>query len=189
VRANYFFGKPVDGEVTSRRRVRCGRLDRRTDREGAFQFDIRLPDFLAGRPWNQGAARVLVEATVKDTSGHSESRGEPVTVSEFPLLITSFRERFARSGPREPFVRPHVLSGWTPAESDIRVEAAGNAVQTSATDRGGIAIVSLPGSATNIRVKATDREGNRGSVRAELESAHWIRPCPAAGRTRGLSRR
>ena len=32
---------------------------------------------------NQGAARVLIEATLKDTSGHNESRGEPVTVS-FP---------------------------------------------------------------------------------------------------------
>jgi len=177
VRANYFFGKSVNGEVTVKAsgldvaRFDTGASAGRTDSEGAFQFDIRLPDFLAGRPLDQGAARVLVEATVKDTSGHSESRGEPVTVSEFPLLITVVPE----SGSLVPGLenRLYVLTSYpdgTPAESDIRVEAPGTAVQTSATDQGGIAIVSLPGSATNIRVKAKDREGNRGSVRAELES-------------------
>jgi uncharacterized protein YfaS (alpha-2-macroglobulin family) len=177
VRANYFFGKPVDGEVTVKAsgfdvaRFDSGASTGRTDSEGAFQFDIRLPDFFAGHPLNQGAARVLVEATVKDTSGHSESRGEPVTVSEFPLLITVVPE----SGSLVPGLenRLYVITSYpdgTPAESDIRVEVPGNAVQTSATDRGGIAIVSLPGSATNIRVKAKDREGNQGSVRAELES-------------------
>src|SRR5262249_29287982 len=92
VRANYFFGKPVNGEVTVKAsgfdlaRFDAGASTGRTDSEGAFPFDIRLPDFIAGRPLNRGAARVLVEATVKDTSGHSESRGEPLTVSQFPLL-------------------------------------------------------------------------------------------------------
>ncbi len=177
VRANYFFGKSVDGEVTVKAsgfdvaRFDAGNATGRTDSEGAFQFDIRLPDFLAGRSVNQGATRVLVEATVKDTAGHSESRGEPVTVSESPLLITVVPE----SGSLVPDLenRVYVLTSYpdgTPAESDIRVEAAGNAVQTATTDKGGIAIVTLPGGGTIVRVKARDREGNHASVRADLES-------------------
>ena len=62
-------------------RFDAGNSHGQTDSEGSFKFDIRLPDFFAGRPLNRGAARVLVEATVKDAAGHSESRGEPVTVS------------------------------------------------------------------------------------------------------------
>jgi uncharacterized protein YfaS (alpha-2-macroglobulin family) len=177
VRANYFFGKPVDGEVTVKAsgfdvaRFDAGNASGRMDGEGAFQFDIRLPDFFAGRPLNQGAASVLIEATVKDTAGHSESRGEPVTVSESPLLITIVPE----SGSLVPGLenRVYILTSYpdgTPAESDVRVEAAGNAVQTATTDKGGIAIVPLPGGGTSVRVKARDREGNHASVRAELDS-------------------
>ena len=155
VRANYFFGKPVDGEVTVKAsgfdvaRFDAGNSTGRMDNEGAFHFDIRLPDFFAGRPLNQGAARVMVEATVKDTSGHSESRGEPVTVSESPLLITAVPE----SGSLVPGLenRVYILTSYpdgTPAESDIRVESPGSAVRSAATDKGGIAIVALPVDAT-----------------------------------------
>ena len=177
VRANYFFGKAVDGEVTVKvsgfdvARFDAGNSTGRTDAEGTFRFDIRLPDFFAGRPMNRGASRVVVEATVKDTSGHSESRGEPVTVSESPLLITVVPE----SGSLIPGLenRLYVLTSYpdgTPAEADIRVEVPGEAVRTSATDQGGIAIVSVPGGITNVQVRAKDREGNHASVRAGLES-------------------
>ena len=55
VRANYFFGKSVDGEVTVKAsgfdvaRFDAGTSSGRTDNDGAFQFDIRLPDYFAGR--------------------------------------------------------------------------------------------------------------------------------------------
>ncbi len=99
VLANYFFGKPVDrSELT----LKASSLDvsvfdiasveGKTDAEGAYHFDIKLPKYFAGRPLNQGAARVLIEATVKDSAGHAEVRGEPITVSESPLIITAFPE-------------------------------------------------------------------------------------------------
>jgi uncharacterized protein YfaS (alpha-2-macroglobulin family) len=177
VRANYFFGKPVEGEVTVKAsgvdvaRFDAGNAAGKMDSEGAFPFDIRLPDYFAGRSVNQGAARVLIEATVKDAAGHSESRGEPVSVSESPLLITVVPE----SGSLVPGLenRVYVLTSYpdgTPAESEVRVEAAGNAVQTAETDRGGVAIVPLQGGGSIVHVKAKDREGNHASVRVELES-------------------
>ena len=177
VRANYFFGKAVDGEVT----VKASRFDvaqfeaansiGRMDSEGAFHFDIRLPDFFAGRPSSQGAARIMIEATVKDASGHSESHGEPVTVSASPMLITIVPESSLLAPGLEN--RVYVLTSYpdgTPAESDIRVESAGNAAQSAATDKGGIAVVSLPVGATNVRVKARDHQGNQAAVQAALES-------------------
>ena len=108
---------------------------------------------------------------MKDSAGHSESRGEPVTVSESPLLITVVPE----GGSLVPGLenRVYVLTSYpdgTPAESEIRIESLVNMVQTAATDRSGIAILSLTGGATNIRVKAKDREGNQASVRLDLES-------------------
>ena len=99
VHAIYFFGKPVDGGTVS---LKASTMDvavneitsaaGKTDTAGAWHFDLRLPDYLAGRPLTQGAARVLIEATVKDSAGHSETRGEPITVSESPLLLTAVPE-------------------------------------------------------------------------------------------------
>ncbi len=179
VRANYFFGKPVDGATVA---VKASGMDAaffevgdsrgKTDSDGTFRFDIHLPNFFAGRPMNQGAARVLIEATVKDTAGHSESRGEPVTVSESPLLITAIPEggTLIPGLENQLFVLTSYPDG-TPAQADIRVHMAGSPDQTAHTDRGGIAIVSLRGTGgMTLQVQARDREGNRASMPLSLES-------------------
>ena len=78
VRANYFFGKPVDGaEVTvkasgdGRDAVRSG-VGARQDRcaRARIVSTSGCPNISPGRPLSQGAARVLIEATVKDAAGH-----------------------------------------------------------------------------------------------------------------------
>src|SRR5258708_39763964 len=99
VRANYFFGKPVDSAEIS---VKASGMDvalfeaasvhGKTDGDGAYRFDLQLPRFFAGHPLSHGAARGLVEAEVKDSAGHSETRGEPITVSESPLILTAVPE-------------------------------------------------------------------------------------------------
>jgi uncharacterized protein YfaS (alpha-2-macroglobulin family) len=182
VRANYFFGKPVDGaEVMVRAlgmdvaRFDAGSSQGQTDGEGSFRFDIRLPDFFAGRPLSQGAASVLVEATVKDTAGHSESHGEPVTVSESPLLITVVPESgtLVPGLENEVFVLASYPDG-TPAEAEVQLTAPGYAVH-ACTDRGGIAIVPLRGAnITTVRVQAKDREGNHASIRVPLQSRQGL---------------
>ncbi len=64
----------------------------KTDGDGAYHFGLRLPSYFARRPLEGQAARILIEATVEDTAAHSETRGEPVTVSESPLIITAIPE-------------------------------------------------------------------------------------------------
>ena len=67
VRANYFFGKPVDGaEITVKAsamdvaQFEAGSVHGKTDGDGAYRFDLKLPDYFAGRRLSHGAARVLI---------------------------------------------------------------------------------------------------------------------------------
>ncbi len=64
VRANYFFGKPVDDAEVSLKasgtdvaQFEAVSAHGKTDREGTWRFDVRLPNYFAGRPLSHGAAR------------------------------------------------------------------------------------------------------------------------------------
>ena len=177
VRSNYFFGKPVDhADVVVKATGRdvewfdAGQGKGTTDAEGAFHFDIRLPEFFAGHPLAQGAALVAIEATVKDNAGHSETHGETVSVSESPLLITAIPEGGAlAAGLRnELFILASYPDG-TPAKADIRVHTD-SGDQTATTDQSGVASVLVigPGKTTEVRIDAKDGEGNRISVPVPL---------------------
>jgi A-macroglobulin TED domain/Alpha-2-macroglobulin family/A-macroglobulin receptor binding domain/MG2 domain/Carboxypeptidase regulatory-like domain/Alpha-2-macroglobulin bait region domain len=180
VRANYFFGKPVDhAEIT----VKASGMDvaifdaasavGKTDGDGAYKFDLTLPNYFAGRPLSQGAARALIEATVKDSAAHSESRGEPVTISQSPLLLTAVPE----GGALAPHLDNQIflLSSYpdgTPAKSTLTVHIPGAHTQQVSTDSGGVAVVRLnPGSGLDaLTVDANDHRGNRVSSNVSLET-------------------
>jgi hypothetical protein len=183
VRANYFFGKPLDGAGIS---VKASGMDvaqfdvaqanaagvhGKTDADGSWRFDLTLPNYFAGRPLSQGAARVLIEATVKDAAGHSETRGEGITVSESPLIVTAVPEggNVIPNLENQIFVLTSYADG-KPASADITVHAAGNADQHVTTDAGGVAIVRLQASAgaENLKIEAADKEGNRASNTVKL---------------------
>ncbi|HXN48328.1 MAG TPA: MG2 domain-containing protein [Bryobacteraceae bacterium] len=180
VRANYFFGKAVDGgEVTVKASAmdvsvfEAGSVQGKTDGDGAYRFDLKLPSYFAGRELSHGAARVLIEATVKDSAGHSETRGEPVTVSESPLIVTAVPE----GGTLIPYLENQVfiLTSYpdgTPAAASVRVHVPGSADVSATTDAGGVAVVRLkPGAgAETLRIDATDGEGNRASSSVQLEA-------------------
>ncbi len=164
VRANYFFGKPVDhAEVTIKASsmdvavFEAASAEGKTDGEGAYQFDLKLPGYFAGRPLSQGAARALIEATVKDAAAHSETRGEPVTISQWPLLITAVPE----GGTLIPHLENQVfvLSSYpdgTPAKTTLTVHIPGAREQQVSTDGGGVAVVRLnPGIRPGCRCRST----------------------------------
>lgn len=177
VRSNYFFGKPVDHAETSVTAsakdvqiFEAGHARGSTDAEGAFRFDIRLPDFLTGHPLMQGAAVVMLEAAVKDGAGHTETHTLPITVSESPLLVTAVPE----SGALIPGLKNQVflLSSYpdgTPAQSELRISGPGLTGETATTDKSGIAVIQVPGTAATLHVDAKDAEGNRASVSLKLD--------------------
>jgi len=179
VRANYFFGKSVDRAEVS---LKASGMDveqfeavsahGKTDGDGTYRFDLRLPDYFAGRPLSHGAASVLIEATVKDSAGHAETRGEPITVSESPLIVTAVPEGGTLIPDLENQV--FVLTSYPdgkPAVASIRVHAAGNADQNATTDEGGVAVIRLKAGAgeETVRIEASDKEGNRAASEVKLD--------------------
>jgi hypothetical protein len=180
VQSNYFFGKPVDdAEITVKASamdvavVVVGSVQGRTDHEGTFHFDLQLPPYFAGRPLNQGAARVLIEATVKDSADHAETRGEPITVSDSPLLITAVPEAGTLVPNLENLV--FILTAYpdgTPASTSLKVNVAGTSEQRVTSDDGGVALVRInPGAGIeSLEIEADDKEGNHASRRVQLQS-------------------
>ncbi|HTC94057.1 MAG TPA: MG2 domain-containing protein [Terriglobales bacterium] len=181
VQANYFFGKPVEGgEVTVKGSsmdvsvFEVGTVQGKTDQDGAYHFDLKLPDYFAGRPLNQGAARVLIEATVKDSASHAETRGEPITVSDSPLLVTAVPEggTLIPNLENQVFILASYPDGTPAADTDLKIHREGGSDQSAATDGGGVAIVSLSAGAGNqtLEIEASDKEGNHATNKVELQA-------------------
>ena len=190
VRANYFFGKPVDGAEID---VKASAMDvslfeaaaagGRTDGEGNYKFDLKLPDYFAGRPLSAGAARVLVEATVKDSAGHAETRGEPITVSQAPLIVTAIPESGALipDVDNEVFILTSYPDG-SPAKTALKIGWHGARDQVAETDSGGVAVIHLqPDTSADslnvhagfaketLHIDAKDSQGNHASEDVALE--------------------
>ena len=175
VRANYFFGKPVDGGQVS---VKASAMDvamvestasaGKTDSDGAYKFDLTLPSYFAGNPLAHGAIRALVEASVKDTAGHNETRGEPITVSQSPLIITAVPEggTLIPGLENQVFVLTSYADG-KPAATTVKVHG-----DTVKTDAGGVAEIRLsPGPGTeNLQIEASDADGNHASTSLALQA-------------------
>lgn len=180
VRANYFFGKPVDGAEI---KMRASAMDvavfeaasaqGKTDSDGTYHFDLTLPKYFAGKPLTQGAARVLIEASVKDSAGHIETRGEPITVSESPLLITAVPEggTLVPHLENEVFILTSYPDG-SAAKTDLVVRVPGSQTQRLTTDEGGVAIARLQTGAGSVDMKidARDHDGNQASSTIELQA-------------------
>jgi hypothetical protein len=181
IRANYFFGKPVDhADITLKASgmdvaaFQAASATGKTDADGAYRFDLKLPSYFAGRPLSQGAARALVEATVKDSAAHAETRGEPITISQSSLLVTAVPE----SGTLVPHIDNQVFlvtsyPDGTPAKTTLTVNIPGDAKpQHVFTDAGGIAVIHLtPGDRTpTLDIAADDHHGKQAKLTVPLES-------------------
>ena len=180
VHANYFFGKPVD---RSEIEIKASGMDvaefaaahesGKTDSEGNYRFDLKLPGYFAGDKLNKGAAPVLVEATVKDATGHAEMHGEPVTVSASALLITAVPE----GGKLVPGLENQVYlltsyADGTPAATHATVQVNEGRAEKIVTDANGIGTLRMtPTSDTaNLRVEADDQRGSSAADTIQLET-------------------
>ena len=180
VQANYFFGRALDGAEVSVKAegmdvttFNAASVEGKTDHDGGYHFDLQLPDYLAGRPLDKGAARVLVEATVKDTAGHSESRGEPITVSESAFLLTAIPE----GGTLVPGLENQVFlvasyPDGTPGEASLKIRSKSGGEQAVATDAAGLAVVTLkaPQRDEVLQIDGTDKEGEKVSAQVPLQA-------------------
>jgi uncharacterized protein YfaS (alpha-2-macroglobulin family) len=180
IQAHYFFGKALEKAEVSVKATgmdvemyKARSAEGKTDREGAYHFDLELPAYFAGRPLSQGSARVLVEAAVKDAAGHSESRGVPITVSESAFLITAVPEGGAVIPNLENQI--FVLTAYpdgSPARAELKIRAGMNPEHSVSTDEGGVAVVRMNPGAGNptLEVQGKDKEGNAVATKIALES-------------------
>jgi uncharacterized protein YfaS (alpha-2-macroglobulin family) len=179
VRANYFYGKPVDhAQVT----IKASAIDvalfeaasakGTTDADGAYRFDLKLPSYFAGKPLTQGAARALIEATVKDSADHAETRGEPITVSAAPLLLTAIPEggTLIAHIENEVFLLASYPDG-SPAHVTLTVQHHGEREEKLASDESGIALYRFTPdeSSASLTITADDHRGNRATSTVPLE--------------------
>ena len=180
VQANYFFGKALDGAEVSVKAegmdvttFNAASVEGKTGHDGAYHFDLQLPDYLAGRPLDKGAAKVLIEATVRDTAGHSETRGEPITVSEYAFLLTAIPE----GGTLIPGLENQVflLASYpdgTPVEASLKVRTNSSAEQNVTTDASGLVVLTLkkPQKDQLLQIDGTDKEGEKVSASVRLQA-------------------
>jgi len=99
IQADYFFGKPVAG---GRVQIKCSRFDvsyvdfevieGRTDENGHYSFQVRLPEHFVGQPLEAGRASVKFEVSVTDTADHKETITKNVSVSAWPVIIAAVPE-------------------------------------------------------------------------------------------------
>jgi uncharacterized protein YfaS (alpha-2-macroglobulin family) len=192
VRANYFFGKPVDhAEIT----IKASSMDvavfeaasstGKTDADGAYHFDLKLPAYFAGHPLSQGVARALVEATVKDSAAHAETRGEAITISESPLLITAIPEggTLIPRVENEIFILASYPDG-SPATATLMVhnpedngpialigDQSGKDLHM-VTNAAGVAVLRIKplSGIDSLRVEADDHRGNRATSTVPLQT-------------------
>jgi hypothetical protein len=195
VKANYFFGKPVaNAAVTIKASAMEAEIfeaatgEGRTDGDGEYHFDLVLPQFFAGNEKRHGAAPVLVEATVKDSTQHAETRGEPITVSESPLLITAIPEggTLAPDLDNEIFILTSYPDG-SPAHTTLKVHLPSNLqripligeklmqAQQLETDNVGVAVFHMRPEYgfdldnAGLRIEADDHHGSRVESTIPLE--------------------
>jgi uncharacterized protein YfaS (alpha-2-macroglobulin family) len=186
IHANYFFGKPVDDAELQLKASSADvaifdvhTTNGRTDKDGAYHFDIKLPSYFAGHPLSQGTARVLLEATVKDSAGHSETRGDPITITESSLLVTAVPEGGQLIPGLDNLV--YILTSYpdgTPASTTLNVHLPpgdrfiGEPDQQLTTGPGGVAIAHvIPGPRLrSVTIDADDGHGNRTSTSVPLET-------------------
>ncbi|MDP8224796.1 MAG: alpha-2-macroglobulin family protein [Candidatus Lernaella stagnicola] len=91
--AQYLFGKPVSGAKVAIEGLativgveKFVDLTGKTNAEGRFDFELRIPDTLTGRPVDQGKARVQVHAVVTDAAGHTQEALRSYPVARAPLV-------------------------------------------------------------------------------------------------------
>jgi uncharacterized protein YfaS (alpha-2-macroglobulin family) len=178
VRANYFFGKPLDGAEISLKAMgmdvttfEAASVEGKTDHQGTYHFDLRLPAYLAGRPLSQGAARLLIEATVKDSANHAESKGEPITVSESPFLVMAVPE----GGTLIPNLENQVFlvvsyPDGSPVQAELTVHSRTGVAQHVKTDEGGLGVISLkPAGSESLQIEGKDAKGDSVSTSVPLQ--------------------
>ncbi|NSW57183.1 MAG: hypothetical protein HPY44_14310 [Armatimonadetes bacterium] len=99
VQADYFFGKPVSGgrvalsvKTFDVEFTEVGRVEGKTDENGTFEFETRLPTHFVGQPLEHGQAFLELDVQVTDQAEHAEKVIHTSTVAAGHLNINAVPE-------------------------------------------------------------------------------------------------
>ena len=93
VKAKYFFGRDVEGEVSISAKRWVGVWQEYAATEGSLtqgEFDFNLPPvgFVSGTPDASGQGTVTLDVTVTDTTGHSQATNQVLRIVEAPVVLS-----------------------------------------------------------------------------------------------------
>ncbi len=182
IQVDYFFGKPVAGGKVE---IKCSKFDvsyvdfqvieGKTDEEGHYAFDVRLPEHFVGQPLEAGKASAKFEISVIDTADHKETVTKNLTVTASPIIVAAIPE----SGELIPGLENKVYivttyADATPAACEVTWQnpPEGRKV-TVDTDKAGFGQVTLTPKAeglVKISLTAKDVKGNTGRASVELKT-------------------
>ena len=177
---DYFFGKPVAGAKVH---VSCAKFDveyvdfqtveGKTDENGRYAFDVRLPEHFVGQPLEAGKASAKFDITVIDTADHREKATRNLSVTASPIIIATVPEAGRLIAGLEN--RVYVVTTYadsTPARCGVTwTSADGNVARTLRTDEGGFGEILLTpkeGEALTLTLEARDAEGSTGKATVTL---------------------
>ncbi|HUT55931.1 MAG TPA: MG2 domain-containing protein [bacterium] len=189
VKANYFFGKPIDGGQV---KVTAQAFDfefhavaeaiGKTDASGNFEFEITLPDYFAGQPLEQGDAFVKLDAEVTDNAKHSETAMVQRKVASADLRL----ELVPEAGRLIPGVENRIYAVVTtpddqPVAATVKLSVTGKEFNVPSDDTGIAEFFVTPKAedfkrapdgkfSLPVTASAQDKQGRRVEVSRELSA-------------------
>jgi uncharacterized protein YfaS (alpha-2-macroglobulin family) len=182
IQVDYFFGKPVAGGKVE---IKCSKFDvsyvdfqaieGKTDEEGHYAFDVRLPKHFVGQPLEAGKASAKFEISVIDTADHKETVTKNLTVTASPIIVAAIPE----SGELIPGLENKVYivttyADATPAACKVTWQNPPDGRKvTIETDEAGFGEVTLTPKAegvVKISLTAKDVKGNTSRASVELKT-------------------
>lgn len=183
IQVDYFFGKPVAGAKLS---IKCSKFDvayedfksieGKTDQNGHYSFEARLPEHFVGQPLESGKASAKFEISAVDTADHKETVTKNLTVTAAPIIVAAVPE----SGELIPKLenRVYIVTTYadsTPASCKVIWDNPPHQAQsiTIQTDEAGFGeVVFTPADDTSIKMRLTakDTKGTTGEANVELKT-------------------
>lgn len=187
LKSDYIFGKPVPSakveikaetfDVRFQEFFNNSNKPGKTDEKGAYEIEIKLPDYFVGQPLLQGKGLVKFTAILTDEANVKQEVTATTTVSEGDVVIHVLPEGGAVKPKLDNIV--YIVTAYpdgTPTSANVDVEftISGKPKKYSiSTDKLGIGKFSIRPEtleATKLSLSAVDQKGNKGTRTYDLAS-------------------
>jgi uncharacterized protein YfaS (alpha-2-macroglobulin family) len=183
IQVDYFFGKPVAGGKVA---IKCSKFDvayvdfqsieGKTDQNGHYSFEARLPEQFVGQPLEAGKASAKFEISVVDTADHKETVTKNLTVTAAPIIVAAVPE----SGELIPKLENKIYivttyADATPASCKViwdnpPHQAKPITIETDEAGFGEVTFTPEDDSAIKMELAAKDAKGHTGKANVELKT-------------------